>query len=89
MTGSPPMLTGHLAHGLLHTLADLDGEHKLLGISALLKTTKTTIIGGHIKHPVGLVAVLVSQCVLTYLVSIKHNLWSCARKKLTSHRFVL
>lgn len=64
------MLTGHLAHSLLHTLADLDGEQKLLGISALLKTTKTTAIESHIKHPLGLAAVLLSQCALTYLVSI-------------------
>ncbi|KEQ66628.1 uncharacterized protein M437DRAFT_62816 [Aureobasidium melanogenum CBS 110374] len=62
-----PFITGHLAHDLLHTLADLDKGDKLLGISSLLgtsvSTTETTV-----KHPKGLVAVILLQWLVVYLV---------------------
>lgn len=64
-----PFMTGHLAHDLLHTLADLDKGDKLLGISSLLRasvsTTETTV-----KHPKGLVAVILLQWLVVYLVNI-------------------
>lgn len=78
------MLTGHLAHGLLHTLADLDSEQKVLGITALLKSSKTKAVEEHIKHPVGLAVVLVSQWVLIYLVSVDKDLGHLHRRNNTT-----
>lgn len=64
-----PFITGHLAHDLLHTLADLDKGDKPLGISSLLRasvsTTETTV-----KYPKGLVAVVLLQWLVLYLVNI-------------------
>jgi hypothetical protein len=72
------MLTGHLAHNLLHVLADLDRGDKLLGISSLLKSGET-IDGQTMKHPVGFAVVFTTLGFLDYLVRIhaaKKTLWS-------------
>jgi hypothetical protein len=68
MANQPTLLTGHLTHNLLHTLADLDSQDKLLGITSLLKASNSTTAGGSIKHPIGLVLFVVSQLSLIYLV---------------------
>jgi hypothetical protein len=68
MANQPTLLTGHLAHNLLHTLADLDSQEKLLGITSLLKASSSTTTEGSIKHPLGLVLFLVFQLSLIYLV---------------------
>ena len=68
MENRPTTLTGHLAHDLLHTLADLDRGDKLLGISSLLKSGDTKEWQS-IRHPVGFAVLLVAQGILVYLVS--------------------
>jgi hypothetical protein len=68
MADRPAMLTGHLAHDLLHTLADLDRGNKLLGISSLLKSGDVTSQQS-IRHPVGLAVLFITQGVLVYLVN--------------------
>jgi len=69
MADRPTMLTGHLAHDLLHTLADLNRGDKLLGISSLLKSGGDTKEWQSIRHPVGFAVLLVAQGILVYLVS--------------------
>jgi hypothetical protein len=61
------MLTGHLAHNLLHILADLDRGDKTLGIGSLLKSGET-IDGQSLKHPVGFAVVFITSGLLDYLV---------------------
>jgi hypothetical protein len=61
------MLTGHLAHNLLHVLADLDRGDKLLGISSLLNSGET-IDGQSMKHPLGFAGVFITLGFLDYLV---------------------
>jgi hypothetical protein len=68
MANQPTLLNGHLAHNLLHTLADLDSQEKLLRITSLLKSTNSTTTEGSIKHPAGLVLFLIFQFSLMYLV---------------------
>lgn len=60
-------ITGHLAHDLLHTLADLDRGDKLLGISSLFHSE--TIEWQSIKHPVGFAVLYIFLGLLAYLVS--------------------
>ena len=79
------MLTGHLAHDLLHTLADLDKGYKLLAISSLLRSTDSTT-EHPVKHPIGLAAVIVLQWSLVYLVSDNHSFSSRGTEQLTQLR---
>ncbi|KAH0288288.1 hypothetical protein M436DRAFT_48871 [Aureobasidium namibiae CBS 147.97] len=68
MENRPTTLTGHLAHDLLHTLADLNRGDKLLGISSLLKSGGATKEWQSIRHPVGFAVLLVMQGILVYLI---------------------
>jgi hypothetical protein len=84
MAGSPAILTGHLAHNLLHVLADLDRGDKLLGISSLLKSGET-IDGQTMNHPVGFAVVFITLVLLDYLVyMLQKTFWSERVKANTS-----
>jgi hypothetical protein len=68
MANSSAMMTGHMAHSLLHTLADIEKGDGLLGISSLLKSGGSMDFKS-IKHPVGFVMLFVLQGLFVYLVS--------------------
>lgn len=80
MANRPTMLTGHLAHDLLHTLADLDRGDKLLGISSLLNSGDAADQQS-IKHPVGFAVLFIFQLVLVYLVSLDDVLQHILREQ--------
>ncbi|KAI5253129.1 hypothetical protein E4T42_03040 [Aureobasidium subglaciale] len=67
MATPPPPLAGHLAHKLLHTLADLNSSDNLLGISALLNSTIHTEKRA-LSDFIGLIIVILLQALLMSLI---------------------
>ncbi|KAI5203886.1 hypothetical protein E4T39_03895 [Aureobasidium subglaciale] len=67
MATSPPPLAGRLAYSLLHTLADLNSEDKLLGISAIFNST-IRVEERAFSNAIGLFITMLSQGLLISLI---------------------